>query len=182
MGFQHTSDVRTYVVVMAARTTTRSAATERAYLHFARAPHGAAAVVPTAAAGTGDEDFDEADIWGAFAPVAAPADPPRARRLPAARNKAPGDGGRAAAHGSLPVKIPDWSKILGHAYRPAAYRGGAGDWEVDDDDGSMDAMVPPHELVWRRRAASLSLSLNGVPGRTLRVRDAVWKQTTGFQD
>ena len=45
----------------------------------------------------------------------------------------------------------------------------------------MDALVPPHELAWCRRAASLSL-MNGVVGRTLKVRDAVWKRTTGFQD
>jgi hypothetical protein len=38
--------------------------------------------------------------------------------------------------------------------------------------------VPPHELVaWHRRATSLSL--NGVVGRTFKVRDVVWKQTTG---
>jgi hypothetical protein len=76
------------------------------------------------------------------------------------------------------VKIPDWSKILGSEYRPG-YPYGAGDWELDGDEDSVD-LVPPHELAWRRRAASLSLS--GVVGRTLKVRDAVWKQTTGFQD
>lgn len=157
--------------------TTRSAATERAYLHFA----------PTSPlAGTG-EDFDESDIWGAFAPSAAAAPaaeaaPPRARPfvLAAAAGKATTKPA-APAHGSLPVKIPDWSKILGDEYRPAGYHHGW-DWEVDDadDDGSVDALVPPHELACRRRAASLSV--NGVVGRTLKVRDAVWKRTTGFQD
>lgn len=165
--------------------TTRSAATERAYLHFAPAPAHGVAVVPTSPAGGGaGEDFDEADIWGALATCAAPADTPRARQfLPSPKgNKKPAPDGGRAAHGSLPVKIPDWSKILGSAYRPAGYRHyGAGDWELDDDEDSVDAaLVPPHELAGRRRAASLSL--NGVLGRTLKVRDAVWKQTTGFQD
>ena len=157
--------------------TTRSAATERGYLHFAQAPHGV--VVPTGPAAAGEE-FDESDIWGAFAPSAVPAEPARARPFLAAQ-KAPAPDGRAA-HGSLPVKIPDWSKILGSEYRPGYHygAGGAGDWELDDDEDSVD-LVPPHELAWCRRAASLSL-MNGVVGRTLKVRDAVWKRTTGFQD
>lgn len=166
--------------------TTRSAATERAYLHFAPAPHGGGVVVvPTSPlAGTG-EDFDESDIWGAFAPSAAApaaeAPPPRARPFVLAAAGKATTKPAAPAHGSLPVKIPDWSKILGDEYRPAGYHHGW-DWEVDDadDDGSVDALVPPHELACRRRAASLSV--NGVVGRTLKVRDAVWKRTTGFQD
>ncbi|XP_066380856.1 protein S40-4-like [Miscanthus floridulus] len=163
--------------------TTRSAATERRYLHLAQAPHGV--VVPTspaAAAGGAGEDFDESDIWGAFAP----AEPPQAGPFRAARKASPAKPSLApdgrAAHGSLPVKIPDWSKILGSEYRPGYHygAGGAGDWELDDDEDSVD-WVPPHELAGRRRAASLSLK-NGVVGRTLKVRDAVWKRTTGFQD
>jgi hypothetical protein len=160
--------------------TTRSAATERAYLHFAQAPHGVVVTTsPAAAAGGAGEDFDESDIWGAFAP----AEPPQAGPFRAARKASPAlapDG--RAAHGSLPVKIPDWSKILGSEYRPGYHygAGGAGDWELDDDEDSVD-WVPPHELAGRRRAASLSLK-NGVVGRTLKVRDAVWKRTTGFQD
>ena len=79
------------------------------------------------------------------------------------------------------MKIPDWSKILGSARPGYHHRIGAGDWELDDEEDSVDALVPPHELAWRRRAASLSL-MNGVVGRTLKVRDAVWKRATGFQD
>ncbi|CAO2039747.1 unnamed protein product [Urochloa humidicola] len=172
--------------------TTRSAATERAYLHFA--PPFNAVATPTP--GGGGEEFDESDIWGAFAPSAAPAEPPpppRARPLPAsaaARKAAAAAvvGGRPAAHGSLPVNIPDWSKILGDEYHRAHHAAvAAGDWEVDDGDdedaGDAVAVIPPHELAWRRRAASLSVHDGaGVVGRTLKVRDAVWKRTTGFQD
>ncbi|CAL4968133.1 unnamed protein product [Urochloa decumbens] len=174
--------------------TTRSAATERAYLHFAPSSAHSPAV-----AGGGDE-FDESDIWGAFAaPSAAPAEaapPPRARPLPGAvaRKSATKPlpaavvGGGRAAHGSLPVNIPDWSKILGDEYHRAHhYAAAAGDWEVDDgdeEDFADAAVIPPHELAWRRRrAASLSVHDGaGVVGRTLKVRDAVWKRTTGFQD
>ena len=38
--------------------------------------------------------------------------------------------------------------------------------------------VPPYELVAERRRV-VSLSLNGAVGKTLKVWDAVWKQTTG---
>ncbi|KAL6899563.1 hypothetical protein ACP4OV_006221 [Aristida adscensionis] len=165
----------------------RSAATELAYRRFA---------APAAPQGAGEE-FEESDIWGLSSPAAAP-DPkpaqppaPRARQVVAAAAgrpaRKPPAAGRAA-HGSLPMKIPDWSKILGEEYRghPPAAAGG-GDWELDDaDDEDVDinpAELPPHELAWRRRAASLSVhGWGGVAGRTLKVRDAVWKRTTGFQD
>lgn len=172
---------------------TRSAATERAYLHFAPSSHGV--VVPGPAAAATGEEFDESDIWGALAPSAAPAEPPpRTRPLPAAAARKAATkpvpaalalGGRAA-HGSLPVNIPDWSKILGDEYH-RAHHAAAGNWEVDDgddDDAAVaDAVIPPHELAWRRRAASMSAHEGaGAVGRTLKVRDAVWKRTTGFQD
>ncbi|OEL29900.1 hypothetical protein BAE44_0009081 [Dichanthelium oligosanthes] len=170
---------------------TRSAATERACLHFAPSPHAHGVAVP-GPAGSAGEEFDESDIWGAFAPSAAPAEPPRARPLPAvaarkaAATKPMVPGGGRAAHGSLPVNIPDWSKILGDEYRGGHHAGAAaGDWEVDDgdDEDGVDAAIPPHELAWRRRAASLSVHDGAeVVGRTLKVRDAVWKRTTGFQD
>ncbi|KAK3158508.1 hypothetical protein QOZ80_2AG0138100 [Eleusine coracana subsp. coracana] len=164
--------------------TTRSAATERAYLQFAPPP-------PRLGGGVPGEEFDESDIWGAFSPAPppdpTPAEPPRVRPVPAGRKAKAPVAGRAAAHGSLPVNIPDWSKILGDEYRGHA---AAGEWDVedgDDDDvvgsGGAVMMVPPHELAWRRRAASLSVyEAAGGVGRTLKVRDAVWKRTTGFQD
>jgi hypothetical protein len=179
--------------------TTRSAATERAYLQFAPSPHGV--VVNGPAAGGAGEEFDESDIWGAFAHSDALTEPPppiRRRPLPAsaARKAAAATkpvpaalaGGGWAAHGSLPVNIPDWSKILGDEYH---HHAAAGDWELDDgddEDGAFAAdavgMIPPHELAWRRRAASMSAheGAAGALGRTLKVRDAVWKRTTGFQD
>ncbi|KAG0517320.1 hypothetical protein BDA96_09G079100 [Sorghum bicolor] len=77
------------------------------------------------------------------------------------------------------MKILDWSKILGSEYRSGYHygAGGVADWsELDDNEDSVD-WVPPHELVVGRRRA-VSLSLNGVVGKMLKVRDAVWKQTT----
>ncbi|KAG0533186.1 hypothetical protein BDA96_04G171000 [Sorghum bicolor] len=57
--------------------------------------------------------------------------------------------------------------------------GGDGDWpELDDDEDSVD-WVPPHKLVAGSRRAA-SLSLNGVVVTTLKVQDAVWKQTISW--
>ncbi|KAF5751544.1 hypothetical protein HS088_TW02G00559 [Tripterygium wilfordii] len=88
---------------------------------------------------------------------------------------------------SLPVNIPDWSKILKDEYRDHRRR------ESDDDDDNVDGndsfdggfRIPPHEILARTRIASFSVH-EGV-GRTLkgrdlsRVRNAIWEKT-GFQD
>uniref|UniRef100_A0A0A9AR90 Senescence regulator n=1 Tax=Arundo donax TaxID=35708 RepID=A0A0A9AR90_ARUDO len=175
----------------------RSAAAKHAYRMFAPS-RGAAARCPGGAA----DEFDESDVWGTFAPAADGVDysspgaevaAARARPIPASRagRKKPQDD-RAAAPGSLPMSIPDWQKILGVEYRDHH----AGEWELDGDDdddygragtggGGAAVMIPPHELAWRSRAASMSVH-EGI-GRTLkgrdlsRVRDAVWKKT-GFED
>ncbi|KAL4339249.1 hypothetical protein GQ457_08G019410 [Hibiscus cannabinus] len=85
------------------------------------------------------------------------------------------------ASASLPLNIPDWSKILKAEYREH-------DKTVEDavgDDDDDDGRVPPHEYLARRRGASFSVH-EGI-GRTLkgrdlrRVRNAVWKKT-GFED
>ncbi|TYI10949.1 hypothetical protein ES332_A09G176800v1 [Gossypium tomentosum] len=88
-----------------------------------------------------------------------------------------------AASASLPVNIPDWSKILKAEYRE---HGKTDEDAVDgDDDGDRDGRVPPHVYLARRRGASFSVH-EGI-GRTLkgrdlrRVRNAVWKKT-GFED
>ncbi|OEL20423.1 hypothetical protein BAE44_0018559 [Dichanthelium oligosanthes] len=171
----------------------RSAAAKHAYRMFAPS-RGAARGPGTGAA----EEFDESDVWGSYGPVGGVDSGPgaelgaaRARPIPASRagRKKPIDGG-GGAPGSLPMNIPDWQKILGVEYRDHH----AGEWELDGDDdsgygrvggGGGTEMVPPHELAWRSRAASLSVH-EGI-GRTLkgrdlsRVRDAVWKKT-GFED
>ncbi|RLM66332.1 uncharacterized protein C2845_PM16G14120 [Panicum miliaceum] len=173
----------------------RSAAAKHAYRMFAPS-RGAAARGPGAGAA---EEFDESDVWGSSGPGAgggvdtgpgAELAAARARPISASRaaRKKPADGG-GGAPGSLPMNIPDWQKILGVEYRDHH----AGEWELDGDDGGGYGraggggaeMVPPHELAWRSRAASLSVH-EGI-GRTLkgrdlsRVRDAVWKKT-GFED
>ncbi|KAK4432447.1 hypothetical protein Salat_1006800 [Sesamum alatum] len=84
---------------------------------------------------------------------------------------------------SLPVNIPDWSRILGGEYRRRA--GGCEDDEEEEEEEEGNERIPPHEYLARSRVASFSVH-EGV-GRTLkgrdlsRVRNAIWKQT-GFED
>ncbi|KAK0585558.1 hypothetical protein LWI29_030453 [Acer saccharum] len=87
------------------------------------------------------------------------------------------------APASLPVNIPDWSKILKEEYTEHSKResdDGGDENNVDDED-----LVPPHEYLAMRRGASFSVH-EGI-GRTLkgrdlrRVRNAIW-QKVGFED
>ncbi|KVH90447.1 uncharacterized protein LOC112522203 [Cynara cardunculus var. scolymus] len=73
---------------------------------------------------------------------------------------------------TLPINVPDWSKILRYPYKISE-----GDYDEE--------WLPPHEYLARVRSASLSVH-EGV-GRTLkgrdlsRLRNYIWKQT-GFED
>ncbi|KDP44049.1 hypothetical protein JCGZ_05516 [Jatropha curcas] len=96
-----------------------------------------------------------------------------------------------ATPSSLPVNIPDWSKILKDEYRENRRR------DVDDDDDDVDgedyfdggSRVPPHEFLAKQMARTriASFSVHEGVGRTLkgrdlsRVRNAIWEKT-GFQD
>ncbi|KAG4974443.1 hypothetical protein AAZX31_11G173600 [Glycine max] len=92
----------------------------------------------------------------------------------------------SGAPASMPVNIPDWSKILGDEYRR---RNSFDDDDNDDNNEGYDdersGRVPPHEFLARNRVASFSVH-EGV-GRTLKGRDlstlrnAIWAKT-GFQD
>ncbi|KAL6204837.1 hypothetical protein ACLB2K_022104 [Fragaria x ananassa] len=94
-------------------------------------------------------------------------------------------GGTAA---SLPVGIPDWSKILRDEYREN--RRSDEDDDVDEDEWSAGSVrVPPHEFLARQMARTriASFSVHEGVGRTLkgrdlsRVRNAIWEKT-GFED
>ncbi|XP_022744003.1 uncharacterized protein LOC111294963 [Durio zibethinus] len=132
-------------------------------------------------------EFDEADVWNnsndqATSNVDAKNPLPNSRAKKLFRKMEVSDNHRStqmAASASLPVNIPDWSKILKTEYR----KHGKSDEEVDD--GDRDGRVPPHEYLARRRGDSFSVH-EGI-GRTLkgrdlrRVRNAIWKKT-GFED
>ncbi|KAL5740779.1 hypothetical protein ACOSQ2_029959 [Xanthoceras sorbifolium] len=90
------------------------------------------------------------------------------------------------ASASLPVNIPDWSKILKEEYREHSKIESDEDADVNNNNNNDDDdLVPPHEYLAMRRGASLSVH-EGI-GRTLkgrdlrRVRNAIW-QKVGFED
>ncbi|KAJ6809626.1 uncharacterized protein M6B38_361300 [Iris pallida] len=137
--------------------------------------------------GCGDE-FEESDVWGlSIEPEYRKPVPARSSNRKGRSDK--GDRDRdhraaSAAAASLPVNVPDWAKILKEEHRGNSY--GSRLVDADEDDAAAGgAVVPPHELLWRSRAASLSVH-EGI-GRTLkgrdlrRVRNAIFEKT-GFQD
>lgn len=96
----------------------------------------------------------------------------------------------AVAASSLPINVPDWSKILREEYRDNRRRSIEVDDDGDYEEGNewLDASggrLPPHEFLAKTRMASFSVH-EGV-GRTLkgrdlsRVRNAIFEKI-GFQD
>ncbi|KAK1373603.1 Senescence regulator [Heracleum sosnowskyi] len=125
-------------------------------------------------------ELDETEIWNSGRSTS----PEFRRTVP--RNKSTANkvefvfAGEPATAKSLPVNVPDWSKILKGEYVGECTRND----DVEDDVAGYD-WVAPHEYLARTRVASYSVH-EGV-GRTLkgrdlsRVRNAIWEKT-GFQD
>lgn len=102
------------------------------------------------------------------------------------------DNRKAPKTGSLPVNIPDWSKILKSEYRGHVVPDDDSDEDDDDDDdinnGDTEGgrrIIPPHEYLARRRGSSFTVheGIGGTAkGRDLRrLRNAIWEKI-GFQD
>ncbi|GAA0146735.1 hypothetical protein LIER_42921 [Lithospermum erythrorhizon] len=109
---------------------------------------------------------------------------------PARRERTTTTGGAPA---SLPVNVPDWSKILKEEYTGNNLRNNNNKCcDDDDDEDGVDCFgkrIPPHEFLARQMARTriVSFSVHEGVGRTLkgrdlsRVRNAIWEKT-GFQD
>ncbi|KAF8397690.1 hypothetical protein HHK36_016612 [Tetracentron sinense] len=136
-------------------------------------------------------DFDEADLWncnnGASPEFGKPI--PSSRLLKKSVKRVVENGDRVGATASsLPVNIPDWSKILRDDCRVNRKRESDKDVDVEDEDDE-DSRVPPHEFLARQfeRTRIASFSVHEGIGRTLkgrdlsRVRNAIWEKI-GFQD
>ncbi|KAI3823254.1 hypothetical protein L1987_04687 [Smallanthus sonchifolius] len=135
--------------------------------------------------------LDESDIWNVAA-----SSPELRKTVPSSRiskkSSSPvvkrGEIGGTAS--SLPVNVPDWSKILKEDYsqnrRTDDVDDGDDSDEFDYGDGNR---IPPHEFLARQiaRTRIASFSVHEGIGRTLkgrdlsRVRNAVWEKI-GFQD
>ncbi|KAK3033716.1 hypothetical protein RJ639_034491 [Escallonia herrerae] len=133
-------------------------------------------------------EFEESEIWTSAGSneVVHPSEPkktiPNWRASKKASKKGDHANDRKPVSGmSLPVNVPDWSKILRSEYKNRR----TGNDDDSDEDEDQDGRIPPHEYLARTRNASFSVH-EGV-GRTLkgrdlsRVRNAIWKQT-GFED
>lgn len=137
----------------------------------------------------GDQfEFDEAEVWSTtdhiinLPETKKPVSNPRPLRKPV--RKTVNVDHLPVGPKSLPVNIPDWSKILRGEYRKCAGDSTNGYEDEEEEDDGNDR-IPPHEYLARTRGASFSVH-EGI-GRTLkgrdlsRVRNAIWKQT-GFED
>nr|GMC82221.1 putative senescence regulator S40 [Ipomoea batatas] len=83
---------------------------------------------------------------------------------------------------SLPMKIPDWRRILGVAYQQVERARQDNDYNAVEEDEDEDEYfgLPPHVYLARTRGASLSG--RSVKGRDLwRLRNTIWKRI-GFED
>ncbi|KAG5515486.1 hypothetical protein RHGRI_036514 [Rhododendron griersonianum] len=146
-------------------------------------------------------ELDESDVWNNTIrssspdyrkPVPSSRDSHK-KSTSAAKAKAKRGAEAGPMTGSLPVNIPDWSKILKDDYKDNRRRDS--DDEDDCDDGGGGGYggggdrVPPHEFLARQLARTriASFSVHEGVGRTLkgrdlsRVRNAIWEKT-GFQD
>lgn len=135
-------------------------------------------------------EFDESDLWDDDIDSSENPFPVESKNpIPTSRKAARKSVGAAAEvdrrppigpSASLPVNVPDWSKVVRNERRITAEDGG--DEGGDEDE---DGRIPPHEYLARTRRASFSVHEGN--GRTLkgrdlsRVRNAIWKQT-GFED
>ncbi|KAJ0480455.1 putative senescence regulator S40 [Helianthus annuus] len=124
-------------------------------------------------------ELEESDIWNVTS------SPEFHKPVPVSRiskkSASPVVGGTAS---SLPVNVPDWSKILKEDLSQHRRR------EADFDEFEYEGVgkrIPPHEFLARQSARTTSFSVHEGVGRTLkgrdlsRVRNAVWEKI-GFQD
>ncbi|KAG2311100.1 hypothetical protein Bca4012_025558 [Brassica carinata] len=136
-------------------------------------------------------EFDESDLYSSAGSVHSVS--PRKKISASGRSgKKPSNRPSSCAGASatsLPINVPDWSKILREEHRDSHRR------RIEDDDGDSDdggdwldasgGRLPPHEFLARTRMASFSVH-EGI-GRTLkgrdlsRVRNAIFEKI-GFQD
>eukprot|EP00262_Sarcandra_glabra_P008271 TRINITY_DN21599_c0_g1_i1.p1 TRINITY_DN21599_c0_g1~~TRINITY_DN21599_c0_g1_i1.p1 ORF type:complete len:169 (-),score=8.44 TRINITY_DN21599_c0_g1_i1:61-567(-) len=139
-------------------------------------------------------EFDEIDLWNCH-PVPSESKAEFKKQIPSSRiskkptKRSETDDRTALAPSSMPVNIPDWSKILREDYRDNRKRENENEGEDDEDGDGEDNRIPPHEFLARQfaRTRIASFSVHEGIGRTLkgrdlsRVRNAIWEQT-GFED
>ncbi|CAA3029344.1 uncharacterized protein LOC111372817 [Olea europaea var. sylvestris] len=155
--------------------------------YFARANYRFLPTDQTLTKGSTMFELDESEVWNLESRSASPefqkASSRISRKTPSAIASRVGDG-----PSSLPVNVPDWSKILKEEYRENRRRDSDGD-DYEEEYGENGNRIPPHEFLARQMARTkiASFSVHEGIGRTLKgrdlstVRNAIWEKT-GFQD
>ncbi|KAL9331965.1 hypothetical protein ACSQ67_001575 [Phaseolus vulgaris] len=162
-------------------------ASRKGFLSKVSSMFGSSSTDLEAKATEGDMELDEADVWNwnlSNSNNTVTESKKWSRSGKKGFKKVEG-GGRVnpVASSSMPVNIPDWSKILKENYEEHDKRNCVSDDDDDDNDGGE--RIPPHEYLARNRGASLSVHEGKgrtLKGRDLRsVRNAIWKKI-GFED
>lgn len=137
-------------------------------------------------------ELDESDVWNVSVSPELRKTVPGSRITKRSSSVAVKRGELGGTASSMPVNVPDWSKILKEDYRDNRRRNDDEDDDINEnnygDDGTGNR-IPPHEFLARQLARTriASFSVHEGIGRTLkgrdlsRVRNAIWEKT-GFQD
>ncbi|XP_022874810.1 uncharacterized protein LOC111393495 [Olea europaea var. sylvestris] len=154
--------------------------------YFARANYRFLPTDQTLTKGSTMFELDESEVWNMEARSASPEFQKASSRISRKSTSLASrvDGGPA----SLPVNVPDWSKILKEEYKENRRGDSDGD-DFEDEYGENGNRIPPHEFLARQMARTrmISFSVHEGIGRTLKgrdlstVRNAIWEKT-GFQD
>ncbi|GJY29386.1 senescence regulator [Tanacetum coccineum] len=129
-------------------------------------------------------ELDESDIWTVNVSPETRKNVPTSRFINKSKTVKRDAGASRTVASSLPVSVPDWSKILKQDYTENR-RSNSDEDDFDFDCDDDEDRIPPHEFLARTRNASFSVH-EGI-GRTLkgrdlsRVRNAIWAKT-GFED
>ncbi|KAL2488787.1 hypothetical protein Fot_42079 [Forsythia ovata] len=156
--------------------------------YFARANYRFLPTDQTLTKGSTMFELDESEVWNSEARSASPefrkASSRISRKSSSATASIVSDG-----PSSLPMSVPDWSKILKEEYRENRRQESNNDDYDEDEYKENGNRIPPHEFLARQMARTrmASFSVHEGIGRTLKgrdlstVRNAIWEKT-GFQD
>lgn len=135
-------------------------------------------------------ELDESDVWNSTRSSSPEFRKPAKKPTKKTSKVADSSDPDRVAPSSLPVNIPDWSKILREECRESnRRRENDDDFYGEDEDCDVANRLPPHEFLARQfaRTRIASFSVHEGIGRTLkgrdlrRVRNAIWEKT-GFED
>ncbi|KAI3706403.1 hypothetical protein L6452_24120 [Arctium lappa] len=134
-------------------------------------------------------ELDESDVWNVSSSPELRKTVPSSRISKKSSSAVVKRGEIGGTASSLPVNVPDWSKILKEDYRENRRRDNDDDDDFDQIGDGSGSRIPPHEFLAKQLARTriASFSVHEGIGRTLkgrdlsRVRNAIWEKT-GFQD